>query len=251
MKINLSFQRLAKSLMWRFFAMTGMQFRVHSGLEVAVADKHEMDTFKEIFIQQDYDDFLDQLPAPQRILDLGCNSGYFALLMLNRAMSRKGNALLPEMVLLDANAKAVERARSVIACSGVTQAKATFVHGLVGQRGSRSASFYLAPASAESSAEHRTKRSKVFSVPCVDLAALISQHFPLGLDLIKCDIEGAEEDLVRQWPEVLGQTKALLVEWHGFRGSWEDFSKVLDSQGFRLIMERPAGRYKNALFAKG
>lgn len=250
MKINLSFRRLAKSLLWRFFALSDMRFRLRSGLEVPVADKHEMDTFREIFIQQEYDDFLDRLPAPQTILDLGCNSGYFGVLMLNRARVMNPDGQTPQMVLLDANASAVERARSVVQGCGTMNARVAFVHGLVGPRGSRSATFYLAPASAESSAVHQTKHSRKVAVPCVDLAALTSQHFPMGLDLIKCDIEGGEDDLVRHWPDVLKQSKALLIEWHGFQGSWEDFRNVVISEGFQLVMERPAGRYKNALFVK-
>lgn len=250
MKINLSFRRLAKSLLWRFFALSDMRFRLRSGLEVPVSDKHEMDTFREIFIQQEYDDFLDRLPAPQTILDLGCNSGYFGVLMLNRARIMNPDGQTPQMVLLDANAGAVERARAIVQGCGAMNARVAFVHGLVGRRGSRNATFYLAPASAESSAVNPTKNSREVSVPCVDLSDLTSQHFPMGLDLIKCDIEGGEEDLVRQWSDVLKQSKALLIEWHGFQGSWEDFRNVVLSEGFQLVMERPAGRYKNALFVK-
>jgi hypothetical protein len=56
-----------------------MRFSLRSGLEVPVADRHEMATFKEIFVKQEYDDFLDLLPVPATVLDLGCNLGVFAL----------------------------------------------------------------------------------------------------------------------------------------------------------------------------
>ena len=249
MKINLSFRRLAKSLMWRFFAWSDMRFRLRSGLEVPVADRHEMATFREIFIQQEYEDFLDHLPPANTVLDLGCNSGYFALQMLNRARVLMPDKPLPKLVLVDANAAAVERARALVDGCG-TKADVTLVHGLIGARGQASASFFLAPASAESSAENRTKHARQVEVPCVDLAALMSERFPGGVDLIKCDIEGGEESLVREWTDVLAQARALLIEWHGFQGSWADFHAVLVQAGFRLVMERPAGRYKNALFER-
>ncbi|MES2594353.1 MAG: FkbM family methyltransferase [Verrucomicrobiota bacterium] len=249
MKINFSLQRLAKSLMWRFFAMSDMRFRLRSGLEVPVADRHEMATFREIFIQQEYDDFLDRLPPAGTVLDLGCNSGYFAVQMLNRARVVTPDQPLPKLVLVDANQTAVERAKTVVSGCGA-QADVALVHGLIGSRGQTSASFYLATASAESSAVNRTKHARQVEVPCVDLAALVQQHFPGGLDLIKCDIEGGEEELIREWTDVLVKAKALLIEWHGFKGGWTDFLSVLEQAGFQLMMERPAGRYKNALFVK-
>jgi len=249
MKINLSIRRLAKSLMWRCFAWSDMRFRLRSGLEVPVADRHEMATFREIFIQQEYDDFLDRLPPASSVLDLGCNSGYFAVQMLNRARVLLPDKPLPKLVLVDANAAAVERARAVVDGCG-TKADVALVHGLIGARGQTSASFFLATASAESSAVNRTKHAREVEVPCVDLAALVVQHFPAGLDLIKCDIEGGEESLIREWADVLARARALLIEWHGFQGTWSDFQAVLTQVGFRLVMERPAGKYKNALFER-
>lgn len=249
MKINFSFRRLAKSLMWRFFTWSDMEFKLRSGITVPVADRNEMATFQEIFIQQEYDDFLDLLPLPQTVLDLGCNSGYFSILMLNRSMVKGIGQPLPKMVLIDANEKAVNRAKSVLEASDAT-ITAVFVHGLLGMKGQKSASFFLATASAESSAINRTKRAQQIEVNCVDLQALMAENFPSGLDLIKCDIEGGEEQLIRDWGEELKQARALLIEWHGFQGTWEKFCGRLLELGFSLKMERPAGCYKNALFIR-
>lgn len=249
MKINLSFNRLAKSLMWRFFAWSDMHFKLRSGISVPVADRHEMATFREIFIQQEYDDFLDLLPMPRTVLDLGCNSGYFAALIINRSLLKSKEASLPKMVLIDANEKALHRSESVIGGCGV-KSEAMFVNGLIAERGQKSGAFFLATASAESSAINRTKKSQQIEVPCVDLKALIEEHFSEGLDLIKCDIEGGEEHLVRDWGDALQRSKSLLIEWHGFQGSWSEFCEVIENLGFQLILERPAGRYKNALFVR-
>lgn len=247
MKINLSSRRLAESLMWRFFARAGMHFSLRSGLEVPVADRHEMATFQEIFVKQEYDDFLDLLPVPLTILDLGCNSGYFALSMLNRSLVLKPDGELPKLVLVDANEAAVKRAESVLGGCG-TAADINYVTGLIGRRGEASASFFVSPASAESSAQKQTKHSREVTVATVDVSALMTRHFPQGVDLVKCDIEGGEELLVREWAEPLRQARALLIEWHGFEGTWEAFVSQLTSLGFHLVLERPTGRFKNALF---
>lgn len=249
MKINLHPRRLAKSLMWRFFSWSEMSFRLRSGLEVPVADKNEMATFREIFIQQEYDDFLDLLPPSKTVLDLGCNSGYFAVQMLNRARVLRPEAPLPKLVLVDANAQAVARARSVLAGCGA-EADVTCVTGLVGARNGGTSTFYVATASAESSAQHRTKHARAVQVDAVDLEKLERVHFPQGLDLIKCDIEGGEELLVREWAGLVGRAGALLVEWHGFQGSWEAFCAQVEGLGLKLVRERPAGKYKNALFVQ-
>lgn len=250
MKINLNLRRMAESMMWRCFAMSDIRFRLRSGLSVSVADKHEMATFREIFIQQDYDEFLERLPSLRNILDLGCNSGYFAAQILNRSLI--AHQQMPKLVLVDASSSAVNRAHTVLEEGGIpSQTRIEIQHGLLGKRGQKSATFFLAPSSAESSTLHRAKNARAVTVPCIDLSALVAQHFPDGLDLIKCDIEGGEEDLVREWQDVLAQTRALLVEWHGFEGAqWSEFVVILSRIGFTLERERPAGRYKNALFLR-
>lgn len=249
MKINFSSRRLAESLMWRFLARAGMRFSLRSGLEVPVADRHEMATFKEIFVKQEYDDFLDRLPVPATVLDLGCNSGYFALAMLNRSRVLNPAGKLPKQVLVDANEAAVKRAQAVLGGCGMA-ADISYVTGLIGRRGETSATFFVSPASAESSAQNRTKHSRQVTVASVDVEALMGHQFPQGVDLVKCDIEGGEELLVREWAEPLRKAKALLIEWHGFEGTWDAFVAQLESLGFKLVMERPAGRYKNALFTQ-
>ncbi len=249
MKINFSPRRLAKSLMWRCFAWSDMRFRLRSGLEVPVANRHEMATFREIFIQQEYDDFLDRLPAPKTVLDLGCNSGFFAVQILNRSRILEAKAPPPKLVLVDANAQAVARAKAVLQESGAG-VEPTFITGLIGGRSTESGTFYVAPASAESSAQHRVKHARAVQVSGVNLEDLMRSHFPDGLDLIKCDIEGGEELLVREWADQVQKARALLVEWHGFDGTWDAFESHLQSLGFQCVMERPAGKYKNALFLR-
>lgn len=249
MKIHLRFRRLCQSLMWRFFAMSEMRFRLRSGLEVPVADRHEMATFREIFIQQEYDEFLERLPLPSSVLDLGCNSGYFAVHVLNRALVKDRASLPVKLVLVDANASALARAGEVLQGCGV-KVPVELVHGLVEARGKATAAFFLARASAESSSARRVKHAREIHVPCVDLEALQRAHFPEGVDLIKCDIEGAEEVLVRDWANVLRQARAILVEWHGFTGEWQSFLQALAEAGFELVAEHPAGKFKNALFKR-
>ena len=242
MKINFSIKRLANSLMWRFFAAADMRFTLRSGIVVQVADKNEMATFSELFIHQDYDHFLDHLPMPTSVLDLGCNSGYFDILIHHRA--RLCDTLAPKLVFVNANAQAVRRARVVIGNLKVAE----YVIGLIGSKGSSQASFYLAPASAESSAVKCVKHAREIKVARVELAALIREHFTSGLDLIKCDIEGGEESLVREWGGELKQSKTLLIEWHGFEGTREAFCSEFTNLGFKCTMELPTSRFKNALF---
>jgi len=250
MRINFKITRLAESLMWKCFAISGTRYRLRSGLTVSVMDKDEMATFREIFIQQDYDEFLERIPAPRTILDLGCNSGFFAAQILNRALIARQQT--PKLVLIDASAISLKRATEVLQEGGMSSvARIEFQYGLIGKRGQKSTNFFLAPSSAESSAVHRAKKARAVSVPCVDLSALVAQHFPNGLDLIKCDIEGSEENLVREWQDVLVLAQSLLIEWHGFHGSqWQEFVAILSGLGFSLVHEHPAGRYKNALFVQ-
>ena len=249
MKISLSLRRLAKSLMWTFFKYSDTRFTLQSGISVPVGDRNEMATFREIFIKRDYDPFLDLLSLPSTVLDLGCNSGYFAILMIDRAYRLDSANDLPKFVLVDANETAVKRAQEVISGCGLDP-DISYVTGLVGSREESAATFFIAPASAESSAHKRIKRSREVKVKCLDMSELMDNYFSNGVDLIKCDIEGGEELLIRNWAEPLARARALLIEWHGFSGTWEAFIIELDKLGFSLASEHPTGRFKNALFIR-
>lgn len=242
-------RRLGESLMWRLFPCANLRFTLKSGLVVPVGTKSEMATFRELFVRQDYDDLLALVPAARTVLDLGCNCGYFPLLMHHRARLAAVDMANASFVLVDANPAMVERAQAVVETNRLPGTFA-FHTGLVGPRDGEM-EFHITKESASSSALHRPAKSRSIRLRALDLGRLLQEHFPDGLDLIKCDIEGGEMMLASAWPESLRRTKAFLVEWHDFAGPWAAFQSSVEAAGFKLAGEQaPNPKFKTALFLR-
>lgn len=250
MKLNFSLRRWGESWAWKLFPFANVRFNLKSGLVVSVASKSELATFKEIFVRQVYDEFLDRCAQPATVLDLGCNAGYFTLLLHHRARLKSQHGFAVKSVLVDANPSMVTRAESELAANGIS---ARCVAGLIGERG-KSMDFHITKESASSSTFRRPAKSRRLRLESLDLDALIARDFPTGLELIKCDIEGAEMLLAREWPAALGKTAALLVEWHHFAGPWPEFVRALQACGLRCAYaSTPEGspNFRTALFLPG
>ena len=66
----------------------------------------------------------------------------------------------------------------------------------------------------------------------------ILQALPPPYDLIKCDIEGSEWDFIGHYPEILQNSKYLLMEWHSWHnggGSLTQISEKLQEFGFSIL----------------
>ncbi len=247
MKLHLSWRRLAESLAWRLFPYAQLQLRLKSSLVVPVATKSEMATFRELFLEQQYDELLDRLPPPRTVLDLGCNCGYFPLVLHHRARLRGDDPVPIRCVLVDADPAMVARAREVLGLNGLAS-NAAFVAGLVGARG-QTATFHISREGATSSAVVRPSRSRPVRMASVDLEQVLQEHFGGRVDLLKCDIEGAEDHLVRDWHPVLAAADAVILEWHGFGIRWPEFADTMRAAGFLPTAERPAkGEFRIVLF---
>lgn len=232
MKIRFSWRRTAESLAWRLLSHAGMVHHLHTGLEVPVETKSDHNVADEIFHRREYDPFLDLLPAPRRVLDLGCNCGFFPLLLEHRARIAGGPR--PGGLLVDAGRESVAKARRVLARNGLGE-RFEVREGLVGPRGA--ATPFYESRFAESSSLWRPKHSgKARLLPSLDLDAL-----PGPFDLVKCDIEGGEEFLLRDWASFLSRVPALLVEWHDRETPWPEARRRLEASGLRCLREERTG----------
>ena len=62
------------------------------------------------------------------------------------------------------------------------------------------------------------------------------------VDLIKCDIEGSEWELLNNYPNLLSCTKYLLLEWHSWHsgsGSYDQIIETLHSLNFTVEKMSP------------
>ena len=249
MKLSLSPRRLGKSLAWKLFPLADVGFTLKSGITIPIVDRSELATFRGMIIEQVWDPFLDALPFfPRTVLDLGCNCGYFPLLIHHRARLHDVDMREAHFVLVDANPRLVRRARDVIALNRLP-GQFVFVSGLIGPRNQR-VPFYTHPHSDSSSLFRHSSRSKTLHLSSLDLTQLLDAHFPGPVDLMKCNIEGGERYLVTDWVDALRRARAIVIEWHDFAMPWEEFAGCLQAVGFDLVSAEERGNFRVALFSR-
>jgi FkbM family methyltransferase len=79
-------------------------------------------------------------------------------------------------------------------------------------------------------------------VRAITFSDIITQHALERIDFLKIDVEGAEFDILFANPdETLGKTQKIVIEFHEFEGdkrSHQDLVDLLDSQGFKVVVEK-------------
>lgn len=88
---------------------------------------------------------------------------------------------------------------------------------------------------------NRTQQSEETTVTARPLAAFLTQ----SVDLLKMDIEGAEQEILVSARDYLHLVKQLLVEFHpGMGQNLEDLVKFLQDQGFTVVVWKDGNEVK-------
>ena len=234
--------RLLRSWAWKFFPRADARVMLSTGLVVPVRSKGDLCIVTEIFIERDYAPFLERIGDLRRVLDLGCNTGFFTL-FLHDWLRRAGRPDPERVILVDADPDLVARTQQTLAANGLIACHTH--HGLIGPRNGHVDFFVQAHAEASSVFVKRGHRLRLASL---DLAAFLDAELPGRFDLLKADIEGGEEYLLNDWLEVVNRARWLIVEWHHFQTRWADARARLESAGWAVRLEResPVG-FQHAL----
>ena len=176
-----------------------------SGLTVRIDSHSDWYVYKEVFLEGQYDAVIDGLltkgHAPV-VVDLGANVGFFALRLLDR-WRRAGKGPI-RLICVEGSSRTFARlARNVGA-----HAEAHF--GLAGRRSGEGAMSRSHDAGMNSIIDRSVSLTRE-RVLFLDIAALA----PSPIDLMKIDIEGAEEMFLESYPELLERTERVVIELHG------------------------------------
>ena len=63
--------------------------------------------------------------------------------------------------------------------------------------------------------------------------------------IVKCDLEGSEWHLLTNYPDILSQSKFLLMEWHSWHhggGGIAQIEKKLNDLGFNILRSSPTAK---------
>jgi FkbM family methyltransferase len=187
------------------------------------------DSFSEIFIQQEYSDFIPDAPITN-ILDLGAHYGYFSLWLQSKRPKDEIHSLMVEPS--QKCQRSLERMVQYAKLGGRFQ----YLQAAVGNPKERSTRFFERPFMGGSlfSLSSQDVHYEVKTLPLSSELNLNVQSF----DLIKCDLEGAEWDFLIHYSSLLKNSKFLVMEWHGWHsgeGGYPQVQNKLSELGFEIV----------------
>jgi len=187
------------------------------------------DSFSEIFIQQEYFDFVPDEPITS-ILDLGAHYGYFSLWFQSNRPQEEIYSLMVEP------SQKCQRSLERLVQYPKLDGRFQYLQAAVGNPKEKNTRFFERPFMGGSLFSSSTSDSgyKVKTLTLTDEQNLQEQSF----DLVKCDLEGSEWDLFIHYSSLLKKSKFLVMEWHSWHsggGGFAQIEKKLINFGFQMI----------------
>ena len=191
------------------------------------------DSFSEIFIQQEYSDFIPDEPLTN-ILDLGAHYGYFSLWLQSKRPQDEIHSLMVEP------SQRCQRSLEKMAQYPKLGGRFQYLQAAVGNPKKKNIQFFERPFMGGSlfSSSAEDGHYDVKTLCLSDEPSLKDQSF----DLIKCDLEGAEWDFIIHYTSLLERAKFLVMEWHSWHsghGCFPQIENKLKKIGFQIIKSSP------------
>ena len=179
-----------------------------SGVRVCIDSQLTLEMFAELFITQPYVSALELAPNGKYILDLGANRGLFLLFVAH--YFRKHGWATPKFVCVEAVKSNAKRLLQNVAANSLDK-NVTLLEGVVCERRAGTVNFYFPPRAHGMGSISETKRLTTRPVPVIDLSKYIDSPI---IDVLKIDIEGAEQSVLQSYPDILAKTRVLVGEFH-------------------------------------
>ncbi|MAE49227.1 hypothetical protein CMI48_00660 [Candidatus Pacearchaeota archaeon] len=192
--------------LWKKFYKKPSIIKLHNGLKFNVRPGiPDIQMIKEVFQDKQYHEALQALPKKAIILDLGANIGTFTTLAAKNQNTKKVYAYEPfpentallvrNIAMNDLNEKVSINAEAVSGKSGTTK-------------------FYLNHKGPATHSLHN-KTGKSITVPTISLSQILKKQKIKKVDLLKLDVEGAEEDILFNTTKTdLKKIKHIVMEYH-------------------------------------
>lgn len=195
-----------------------------SGLTIVAEDTFDWFVMAEVFMSQEYEFpglLADRTYGPLHIVDLGCNVGYFSLWIADKLLRSKD---LFRITAIDASQANIVKCRERIWNQKQLAEHIKFYQALLGKPESLEKPEGFARVYFAENQNHAMNR-RLEDVPELHRAGMLTQDQmfyrnledlvgPGDIDLLKCDIEGAEGDLIEAYPRVFERTNQAVFEFH-------------------------------------
>jgi len=212
-----------------YFNELELTIPVGSGYYAQLLESDSYDSFSEIFIQQEYSDFIPNEHITS-VLDLGANFGYFSLWLQTKRPKDKIYSTLIEPSLR------CSRSLKKLVNLPQLQKRFQYLPLAIGDPNKPHIRFYDRPYMAGSIFES-DRTDSYYNANTLKTSTVLSSDSGT-FDLIKCDIEGGEWELIKNYPTLLKQSKFVVMEWHSWHsggGGFSQIEKKLTEIGFQTI----------------
>jgi FkbM family methyltransferase len=242
--------RLLRALQRKYYERAQLSFTLTSGVHIEVLSHVDWCLYNDIFVDGEYDKPIEVLVSiarsgrqELRILDLGANVGFFLLRVLDR-LGVEG--LQPKLIVaaVEPDPLNIEDMRRRLGEQQPYRAgncELHLVRGLAGKREGTAAFQQTHSYHAGKVIEKPVKASRSDApLDYIDLDRTFGEQ---AWDLVKCDIEGSEDDFVASYPLLLSNARTVVIELHHGECDQEKIAARLYECGLRhkeTIVEREA-----------
>jgi FkbM family methyltransferase len=226
------------------YKLLGLECTLRSGITLRVASKGEWWIYNDIFVNGEYDvpilQVLEKRPPlrPLTVLDLGANLGFFTLRVVD-LIRQKHPECRVDVTMVEASPRVFDELGKRMKSQNLHEAGFRMVQGLVGRRtgGAPLHESALHVKNTIMSDENRDGQNIQF----IDIGVLM-EHVE-EIDLLKCDIEGAELLFLESYENLLSKVKNAVFELHHEMCDTKKCRDILLGCGFREIVLRKTPQF--------
>ena len=193
-------------------------------------------SFSEIFIKQEYENYLPNENL-NKVIDLGAHYGYFSLWLQSKRPQEKIHSVMVEP------SQRCRRSLEKLIEQPQLSPRFKYLQSAVSDPIKESTNFFERPFMGGSMFESSNVEGS-YQVKSLKTSDIIEKN-DIPLDLVKCDLEGAEWHLLTNYSEILLQSKFLLMEWHSWHyggGGIAQIEKKLKDLEFDILRSSPPAK---------
>jgi FkbM family methyltransferase len=199
--------------------------------QLLISNKWQLASARDVFLSAHYWRLFEYLEHPPRlVVDLGAHCGHF-IVVLNCIARERFGADVARYIAVEGLHGLLPSLSATLKHVGLLN-QVEIVHGLVG---SKSGSGYLYSGDrSRLDATVRPLPNKVrrgAAVPYIDVLDRLAEGE--RIDVLKIDIEGAEFELLSNYPDLFARSRLIAIELHGHAGDAPAFIEHLQSLGLR------------------
>ncbi len=227
-------RRFSHFLRHKAFRWAHLTHDLYTGVHIEIKTPMEWGIYNDIFVDGDYDEpilrVLTKNPGkPLKVLDLGSNVGFFILRLIHLAHQERSSHFF--------HIRGVEASDTLCAESRRRLRTAPVSHqtfqinidrGLIGQPEGQGTLYAFKDHGLNSVFRINGKPERV---PFLNLSNLVSSWEEI--DLMKCDIEGAELSFLENYSDLLRKTRSAVFEFHPEFCDYGRCLQLIMAEGFR------------------